>query len=605
MDIEDIAEDFKSITDVKQFEKFKLSIQRKYKIVLSKPDLISIYNNLNINDITLKNLITKKKQKSTSGVIVITVLTSGNPSYYEENGEIITSKFSCKHNCAYCPNEKAHIGNGFIDQPRSYLYSEPAVLRANANDFDPIKQFNARVSTLISMGHIVDKVELIVLGGTWSEYPKKYQDWFITSIYYAANTYIYPGKSCEKSINSENIIMYKGPEGSEGSEGPIRPMKTLLEEITINETAKIHIIGLTLETRPDNITLEEIKELRKYNCTRVQLGVQHTDNSVLKKIQRGHTIEAAYNAIKLLKNNCFKVDIHLMPNLPGSSYEKDEQMLNDALYDERLQVDQYKIYPCAVVPWTKIKTWFDDGSYIPYADTLLFTLIKNFKIKVQKWKRLNRIIRDIPSSYITGGYKDVNMRQLLQNDMKKYNWKCNCIRCREIKDNKLTDDIEQQCSVYTASGGTEYFISYESTEYLIGFIRLRLNSGSQSEPSGSQSEPSGSQSEPSGDSENILPILKDCALIRELHVYSNLSNVGEDVKGSYQHKGFGRKLIEKAEDIALKCGYHKIAIISGTGARDYYRKFGYTLEDTYMIKNLTTKNSKLLNNIFSLFSTNK
>tara|TARA_B110000285_G_scaffold33230_1_gene34792 strand:- start:95 stop:1129 length:1035 start_codon:yes stop_codon:yes gene_type:complete len=340
-------------------------------------------------------------------------------------------------------------------------------------------------------------------------------------------------------------------------------MKTLLEEITINEGSKIHIIGLTLETRPDNITLEEIKELRKYNCTRVQLGVQHTDNSVLKKIQRGHTIEATYNAIKLLKNNCFKVDIHLMPNLPGSSYEKDQKMLNDALYDERLQVDQYKIYPCAVVPWTKIKKWFDEGSYIPYDDKLLFTLIKDFKIKVQKWKRLNRIIRDIPSTYITGGYKDVNMRQLLQNDMKKNNWKCNCIRCREIKDNKV-ENIEQVCSVYTASDGTEYFISYESTDYLVGFIRLRLNNNN----------------------ENILPILKDCALIRELHVYSNLSNVGENVKGSYQHKGFGGKLIEKAEEIAIKCGYRKIAIISGTGVRDYYRKFGYTLEDTYMIKNL-------------------
>ena len=580
MDIEDIAEEFKSITDV---DKFRLNIQRKYKIVLSKPDLINIYNNLNINDINLKNLITKKKQKSTSGVIVITVLTSGNPSY-EENGLIITSKFSCKHDCAYCPNEKAHIGNGFIDQPRSYLYSEPAVLRANANDFEPIKQFNARVSTLITMGHTVDKIELIVLGGTWSEYPKQYQDWFITSIYYAANTYIYPGKSSEKSINSENIIIPERPEGPEGPETiiHIRPMKTLLEEITINEGSKIHIIGLTLETRPDNITLEEIKELRKYNCTRVQLGVQHTDNSVLKKIQRGHTIEATYNAIKLLKNNCFKVDIHLMPNLPGSSYEKDQKMLNDALYDERLQVDQYKIYPCAVVPWTKIKKWFDEGSYIPYDDKLLFTLIKDFKIKVQKWKRLNRIIRDIPSTYITGGYKDVNMRQLLQNDMKKNNWKCNCIRCREIKDNKV-ENIEQVCSVYTASDGTEYFISYESTDYLVGFIRLRLNNNY----------------------ENTLPILKDCALIRELHVYSNLSNVGENVKGSYQHKGFGGKLIEKAEEIAIKCGYRKIAIISGTGVRDYYRKFGYTLEDTYMIKNLNIKNSTHLNTIFSLFSNNK
>ena len=531
MDIEDIVEDFKNITDV---EKFRLSIQKKYKIVLSKPDLINIYNQLNLNDENLKNLIIKKRQKSTSGVIVITVLTSGNPSY-EEDGKIITKTFSCKHNCAYCPNEKAHEGNGWIDQPRSYLYSEPAVLRANANDFDPIKQFNSRVSTLISMGHTIDKIELIVLGGTWTQYPKKYQDWFITSIYYAANTFYDP-----------------------------RSMYSLEQEITINETAKIHIIGLTLETRPDTIDLNEIKELRKYNCTRVQLGVQHTDNNVLKKIQRGHTIEQTYNAIKLLKNNCFKVDIHLMPNLPGSSYEKDQEMLNNALYNPDLEADQYKIYPCAVVPWTKIKQWFDEGSYIPYDDILLFQLIKDFKIKVQKWKRLNRIIRDIPSSYITGGYKDVNMRQLLQNDMKKNNWKCNCIRCREVKDNKITEKIEQVCSVYKASQGTEYFISFETFKYLIGFIRLRLNNNY----------------------ENTVPILKDCALIRELHVYSSLTDVGGDVEDSYQHKGFGKKLIKKAEEIALKCGYNKIAIISGTGVRDYYRKMGYTLEETYMIKNL-------------------
>lgn len=531
MDIEDIAEDFKNITDV---EKFRLSIQKKYKIVLSKPDLINIYNQLNLNDENLKNLIIKKRQKSTSGVIVITVLTSGNPSY-EEDGKIITKTFSCKHNCAYCPNEKAHEGNGWIDQPRSYLYSEPAVLRANANDFDPIKQFNSRVSTLISMGHTIDKIELIVLGGTWTQYPKKYQDWFITSIYYAANTFY-----------------------------DSRPMYSLEQEITINETAKIHIIGLTLETRPDTIDLNEIKELRKYNCTRVQLGVQHTDNNVLKKIQRGHTIEQAYNAIKLLKNNCFKVDIHLMPNLPGSSYEKDQEMLNNALYNPDLEADQYKIYPCAVVPWTKIKQWFDEGSYIPYDDTLLFQLIKDFKIKVQKWKRLNRIIRDIPSSYITGGYKDVNMRQLLQDDMKKNNWKCNCIRCREVKDNKITEKIEQVCSVYKASQGTEYFISFETFKYLIGFIRLRLNNNY----------------------ENTVNILKDCALIRELHVYSSLTDVGGDVEDSYQHKGFGKRLIKKAEEIALKCGYNKIAIISGTGVRDYYRKMGYALEETYMIKNL-------------------
>ena len=519
---------------------FKKNIQKKFKITISNCDLIKLYNTLNIDNLKVKDLITKKKQKSNSGVLVITVLTSAHPEYIDDYGNLKIGKFSCKHDCAYCPNEKGHEGNNWIDQPRSYLFSEPAVLRANDNDFNAIKQFNARISTLIEMGHIADKLEIIVLGGTWSEYPVQYQEKFITDLYYAANTYY-------------NI--YK------------RDISSLEEEIKINENSNIHIIGLTLETRPDTITLDEIKKFRKYNCTRIQLGVQHTHNDVLKKINRGHDIECVYKAIKLLKENCYKVDIHLMPNLPGSSYEKDEDMLNSSLYDEKLQVDQYKIYPTAVVPWTKIKTWYDNGEYVPYDDLKLYELIKEFKKKVQKWKRLNRIIRDIPGTYISGGYdkKYVNMRQLLQNDMKKNNWMCKCIRCREIGNNKVNfDDIKLNIEYYFASGGTEYFISYETDKYLIGFIRLRINS----------IKPI------------VLDVLKDCALIRELHIYSNLNNVGNNINGSMQHKGFGKKLIEEAEKIAINNGYYKIAIISGTGVRNYYRKFGYELIDTYMIKNL-------------------
>jgi ELP3 family radical SAM enzyme/protein acetyltransferase len=529
---------FETRKDVIMFQK---TLQRKYKVSVSYCDLIKIYNTLNLDNIKVKNLITKKKQKSNSGVLVITVLTSAHPDYIDEDGTVKIGKFSCKHDCAYCPNEKAHEGNNWVDQPRSYLFSEPAVLRANDNDFDPIKQMNARLTTLKEMGHNLDKLEIIVLGGTWSEYPKQYRDRFITELYYAANVF-------------NNF--YK------------RDVLSLEEEINLNENdSYIHIIGLTLETRPDTITLDEIKEFRRYNCTRVQLGVQHTHNDVLKKINRGHNIECVYDAIKLLKENCYKVDIHLMPNLPGSSYEKDRDMLNSSLYDPRIQADQYKIYPTAIVPWTKIKKWFDEGSYIPYSDLHLVELIKNFKQKVQKWKRLNRIIRDIPSSYISGGYdkKYVNMRQLLQDDMIKNNWKCNCIRCREIGNNIVNfDDVKLETIEYDASDGKEYFISYETDKYLIGFIRLRLN----------------------GENPNVLPVLKDCALIRELHVYSNLNNVGNNCELSMQHKGYGKKLIENAEKIAIDNGFKKMAIISGTGVRNYYRKFGYYLEETYMIKNL-------------------
>ena len=537
-ELNDNIEKLKCDSDITRFQKH---IQRTYKITLSKSNLIYFYNTLGIDNLAFKKLITKKKSKSNSGVIVITILTSGNPEYIDNDGVKIKDKFSCRHNCAYCPNEKAHEGNNWVDQPRSYLYTEPAVLRANENNFDPILQFNSRIASLINMGHIVDKLEIIILGGTWSNYNIKYRDYFITATYYAANTF-YTDK---------------------------REMLSLEEEITLNETAKIHIIGLTLETRPDEITLNEIKDFRRYNCTRIQLGVQHTDNEVLKKIKRGHTIEKVYDAIKILKNNGYKVDIHLMPNLPGSSYEMDKKMLEDSLYDDRLQVDQYKIYPTAIVPWTQIKDWYDKGEYIPYNDMLLFELIKEFKKKVQKWKRLNRIIRDIPSTYITGGYKHeyVNMRQLLQNDMKKNNWCCNCIRCREIKDIKVSsDDIKLDIVSYYASEGMEYFISYETDKYLIGFIRLRLAN--------------------KVDKKEQLDILHDAALIRELHVYSNLSDVGNNIDESYQHKGYGKKLVTEAEKIAINNGYHKIAIISGTGVRNYYRNIGYVLRDTYMVKSL-------------------
>jgi ELP3 family radical SAM enzyme/protein acetyltransferase len=540
-----ISEEFlKNIDNIKtsaDITKFQKHIQRTVKVSLSKSNLIYFYKALNIDNLTIKNLITKKKNKSNSGVIVITILTSGTPEYIDDEGNKVVGKFSCRHNCAYCPNEKAHAGNNWVDQPRSYLYTEPAVLRANDNKFDPVLQFNSRVDALINMGHIVDKLEIIVLGGTWSNYHKNYKDYFITATYYAANTYY------EK-----------------------RDMLSLEEEITLNENAKIHIIGLTLETRPDCINLTEIAEFRKYNCTRVQLGVQHTNNDVLKKIKRGHSIEKVYQAIKLLKDNGYKIDIHLMPNLPGSSYEMDKEMLEASLYDERLQVDQYKIYPTAIVPWTQIKEWYDSGEYKPYDDILLYELIKEFKKKVQKWKRLNRIIRDIPSTYISGGYKHeyVNMRQLLQDDMKKNNWCCNCIRCREIKDTYVNpSSIRIDITSYDGSGGTEYFISFESEgKYLIGFIRLRLANI---------------------DKSTQLPILHNCALIRELHVYSNLSNVGNNIEASYQHKGYGKRLIEEAERISKEQGYTKIAIISGTGVRNYYRKLGYTLIDTYMFKDMT------------------
>jgi len=532
---------------IKQKDNFNLSnfvkdIKQKYKINCKKTDLISIYNDMGYDDYELKKQIIKKIQKSQSGIVSITVLTSGTPEYTNANGERVKGVFSCLHKCSFCPDEKPSAANNWVQQPKSYLYTEPAVLRANQNDFDPIKQMNSRISSLFKMGHNVDKIELLVLGGTWSEYPKEYQEEFITKLYYSANVYLDEIK---------------------------RDIKTLEEEIKENEIAKIHIIGLTLEMRSDSICMKEIERLRRFNCTRVQLGIQHTDNEILRLNNRGEKIETAYRAIKLLKNNCYKIDAHFMLNLYGSSPEKDRLMLNEILENENLQVDQLKIYPCAIVPFTKIKELYDNGLFIPYEDKYLYELIKEFKMKIKKYFRINRIIRDISGHYIIAGYSQqfANMRQILLNDMKQNNWTCNCIRCREIKNNHInSDDIKLNIIEYNGSNGDEYFISYETDKYLIGFIRLRLNY---------HAEPS-----------KIMPVLNNAALIRELHVYSNLLNVGNNDDNSYQHKGFGKNLILKAEEIAKQHNFNKIAIIAGTGVRNYYKKLGYNLVDTFMMKDI-------------------
>jgi len=515
-------------------------IQRNYKFSCSKIDLIKIYNSLDEEYKTyeLKKKLIKKIQKSQSGIISITVLTSGTPEYTNKDGVRVKGTFSCLHNCSFCPNEKPSVDNNWTQQPKSYLYTEPAVLRANQNDFDPIKQMNSRISSLEKMGHEIDKIELLVLGGTWSEYPKEYQEEFITKLYYAANTY----------YDKRDEIL------------------TLEEEIELNESAKVHIIGLTLEMRSDSISIYEIERLRRFNCTRVQLGIQHIDNEVLKMNNRGETVEKTKRAIKMLKNNNYKIDGHLMLNLYGSSVEKDREMLNQILTNPELQLDQLKIYPCAIVPFTKIKELYEEGIYKPYDDSYLYELIKQFKMNITKQFRINRIIRDISGHYIIGGYSQqfASIRQKLLEDMKENNWSCKCIRCREIKGNKITV-AELEIMEYEASGGTEYYISFESGSYLIGFIRLRLNYDT---------------------STRILPVLEKAALIRELHVYSTLSNVGDKNEYSLQHKGYGKRLLEKAEEIAKSKGFNKIAIIAGTGVRNYYRKFGYELNQTFMIKSI-------------------
>ena len=478
----------------------------------------------------LEEILIKKKGKSHSGVLVVTVFMG-------------PGQFSCPKDCHYCPNQPGVA--------RSYLLKEPGVLRGYRNAWDPIRQFYDRASALENNGHVVDKIELIILGGTFSFYPKDYAEEFIAASFYAANTY------------------FASP--------PFRAMGSIAEEITLNETARCRIIGVTAETRPDYISLTELKRFRYLGVTRIQLGIQHLDDRVLEVINRECPTEKTVEAIKKCLDAGFKVDAHWMPDLPGSSYAQDKEMFENLLGPDNIhfQVDQWKVYPTATVPFTKIKEWYENGTYKPYAEEnngqnmvdLLVYIMANTPYRI----RLNRIIRDIPTSYIMAGEKRVNLRQVIEQHMKKNNIRCKDIRERECKGESIRKDQSKLfIDEFTASGAQELYISIENMDRtsLYGHLRLRLR------PQSAQGQ-------------NIFPTLEGCALIRELHTYGRLVAVDRVNTGrEAQHVGVGTQLMRKAESIALERGYRKVAVIAGVGVRLYYAKLGYRLEDTYMVKDL-------------------
>lgn len=597
------------ITTKEQFDKFIKQKQKEFKVGISPIQMLYVYRVLlkdkKIDKKTTREIrfLKSKTVRGLSGVIVVTVLTSPWPKTVEEGygkdveGDIHTSDhfykpektlelggkykmFSCKYDCWYCPAEPG--------QPRSYAKKEPAVARANQNRFDAVAQFRDRGMTYLVNGHPFDKIELLVLGGTWSSYPKDYQVDFIRDLYYAANTFY------DQDFN-------KNP----------RDRKSLEEEIKINEDSLCRIIGLTLETRPDQISPNELKRFRRFGVTRVQLGVQHTDDEILKYVNRGCYLKDTINAIKLLKENCFKVDIHLMQDLPSSDVWRDKMMLEKVLNDENIQADQWKLYPCSVLDWTKIKIWHENGKkniifqfaltinnftksilsqfgkftikedvnkriYKPYQEqtlknrficvgtnkkinsTPLYELLIALLPNIHPWIRVNRIIRDFPKFYIKNDNYREDARKILECEVVNRGGLTQDIRSREVRNN--LDGIENTVLIvrkYYGSGGTEYFISFESPDKrtIYGFLRLRL----------------------SKDSGNVFDELQNTALMRELHVYGQVVSVNDKESGEEktQHMGFGKKLIQKAEEISWNEGYKRLAVISGVGVRNYYRKQGY------------------------------
>ncbi len=550
----------------KQFDKF-LNLQiRLSKLQLRKSVLLNLLKLFTVESFPnttetqfgiMEYLLRKKPSRNVSGITSITVITAPFP-----NGQ----KFSCKHNCYFCPNEPAHEGNNYQAQPRSYLYKEPAVQRANQHRFKALNQMLNRMDTLFSNGQVVDKLEIIVEGGTFTEYPESYLEEYIRDVFYSANIYRDLRKLYSEYYDSIEIL-------NTSLLSQVRKPECIEREVFINKTAMVHIIGVCIETRPDAIDDKWLYLFRKWGVTRVQLGVQHVDNDILKKINRGHTIERVIWAIQYLKDNCFKIDIHIMPDSPGSSKEKDMAMF-DYVYS-KICPDQMKVYPCEVVPWTVIEKWYKNGTYTPYFEKNpqdLIDVVRYSMVTCPNWVRLPRVIRDIPSSYIQCGNTIANLRQEIENQFDNENIKIQEIRYREIGRHVQYYKKPISYNVYYkyANNGHDYFICCESFDKvaLFGFLRLRIVEKKNLQ---------------------IFNVLKNKSLVRELHVYGNLAKVGTKTEKGCQHTGIGSTLLRKAEHISKRHWMDGIVVISGEGVKSYYEKNGYYEKETFMVKDFWYK----------------
>lgn len=505
----------------------------------TKAELLALYRELVGEGAETPNpeaelALRKIKTKSNSGIAVVSLLTK---------------PFPCPGRCTYCPTEE--------NMPKSYLAEEPAAARALLNDFDPYMQITNRLKALEMNGHPVDKIEMILIGGTWSFYHPAYQEEFLIGCYQACNEY-------------GNERQDGGRQNTEIPKTAEERLELLLALQNENERARCRIIGLSIETRPDYITDFEIVRLRKLGVTKVEIGVQHLDDAVLKLTKRDMRIDRVKRATEKLRNAGFKVVYHMMPNLPGSTPERDITMFDELFSGPDFQPDMLKIYPCMVLEHSELYDIWQKGGFTVYSDDELIRVMREEKKRVPPYVRILRVYRDIPAHYIKAGSTISNLRQVMDEDMRKNGWQCRCIRCREVREGEVRpEDFALETIEYPTATGRELFLSFERTidgrKRLAAFTRLRL---------------------PDSDgAKEFLPALSGAALIRELHTYGRHTPVG--AKGAQsQHVGFGRRLLAEAERIAKEAGYRRLAVISGIGVREYYRKNGYRLEGTYMVKDL-------------------
>ena len=499
---------------------------------LNKSMLVTLYHEMVAagemqSDPSLLERLRMKPMRTLSGVTTVTVLTKPYP---------------CPGKCIFCPTD--------VRMPKSYLPDEPGAMRAVEHQFDPYAQVRSRIEQLESLGHPTDKIELLILGGTWSSYRRDYQEWFVKRCFDAMNGVSHDGQTD------------RGERKVESGE--------LEKDHSINETASHRNVGLVIETRPDEITPEEIRWLRSLGVTKVQMGAQSLDDRILELNKRGHDVECTRRAVALLRAAGFKIVLHWMPNLLGATPESDREdfarLWNDFCPDE------IKIYPNQLLANAELYEYWRRGEFKPYATQELIHLLADIKPTIPRYCRVNRVIRDIPSTNVVEGNRRTSLRQDVHEEMKRRGARCECVRCREVKSKAVNPaSLRLDDLVYRAGAAEEHFISFVTPEdKLAGFVRLSLP---------------GKDSPQTG-----IPELDGAALIREVHVYGQSLPVGAEKEGAAQHAGLGTRLLEEAERVAQANGFARMAVISAVGTRGYYLRRGFERGELYLVKKVGEQN---------------
>ena len=503
--------------------RLKIKTAGKYQLeeVPSNADLISLLTPKETK--RLLPILRRKATRTISGVTIVAVMTK---------------PYACPQPepCAYCP------GGPALGSPQSYTGHEPAAMRGAQNSFDPYLQVKSRIEQLTAIGHKVDKVEVIVMGGTFPATPLEYQTWFI--------------QRCLDAITGKTSAS--------------------LEEAKANaETSHLRNVGITVETRPDWAKQPHIDAMLDMGVTRIEVGVQNPDDEIYRLVGRTHTVADVQEATRVAKDAGLKIVYHTMPGMPGSNPQKDIAAFKRVFTDSAFKPDMIKIYPCLCIAGTKANEWHQKGTYTPYTTEQAAALIAEIKTFIPPWIRVMRVQRDIPSHLILAGVKKSNLRQLANERLQAQGGKCRCIRCREVGHRMQIDhvkpDLEKvkiQSIYYDASEGKEIFISAEDREndVLLGYLRLRVPSAKAHRPE-----------------ITALP----SAIVRELHVYGQLVPVGKHSAAAWQHKGFGADLLKEAERISCdNFGVKKLLVISALGTRRYYMRFGYERDGVYVSKKL-------------------